>query len=93
MTGETSGVLEAYGTRMEVPSGDVTLTRWYAPGHGLVLAKEERNQVVVLEDGTQIEYSERTRFALRSAETSIPARAGSVIAPAAPADSAPGMAP
>ena len=93
LTGETSGVLEAYGTRMEVPSGDVTLTRWYAPGHGLVLAKEERNQVVVLEDGTQIEYSERTRFALRSAETSIPARAGSVIAPAAPADSAPGMAP
>ncbi|MDP6979798.1 MAG: hypothetical protein QF570_14520 [Myxococcota bacterium] len=69
LTGQISGVVEAYGTRMEVPSGDVTITRWYAPGAGLVLAKEERNQTFVLEDGTQMNYSERTQFALRSAET------------------------
>lgn len=68
LTGEISGVVEAYGTRMEVPDGDITVTRWYAPGHGLVLAKEERNQTLVLEDGSTMDYSERTQFALRSTD-------------------------
>ncbi len=78
LTGQISGVVEAYGTRMEVPSGDITITRWYAPGAGLVLAKEERSQTLVLEDGTQMNYSERTQFALRSAETE------TAVTPAAP---------
>ncbi|MFT5441213.1 MAG: hypothetical protein ACI8W3_000253 [Myxococcota bacterium] len=69
LTGQVSGVVEAYGTRMEVPSGDITVTTWYAPGVGLVLAKEERSQVLLMEDGTSIEYSERSQFALRSRRT------------------------
>lgn len=69
LTGQISGVVEVYGSRMEVPTGDVTLTRWYAPGVGLVLAKEERSQTLVFEDGTRMEYSERTQFALRSTDT------------------------
>lgn len=69
LTGQISGVVEAYGSRMEVPSGDFTVTRWYAPGIGLVLAKEEFSQILVLEDGTQMDYSERTQFALRSTES------------------------
>lgn len=36
---------------MEVPSGDCSVTRGYAPGFGLVLAKEERSQSPVHEDG------------------------------------------
>ena len=36
---------------MEVPSGDYSVTRGYAPGFGLVLAKEERSQSLVHEDG------------------------------------------
>ncbi len=90
LTGEISGVVEAYGTRMEVPSGDITVTRWYAPGHGLVLAKEERSQTVVLEDGTTMDYSERTQFALRSSDTPT---TSAVVAPAAPADTGPSVAP
>lgn len=68
LTGQISGVVEAYGSRMEVPSGDFTITEWYAPGVGLVLAKEEFSQILVLEDGTSMDYSERTQFALRSTE-------------------------
>ena len=73
---EISGVVEVYGSRMEVPTGEVTLTEWYAPGVGLVLAKEERSQTLVFEDGTRMEYSERTQFALRSTDspaTAVPA--------------------
>lgn len=69
LMGQVSGVVEAYGRRMEVPSGDITVTTWYAPGVGLVLAKEERSQLLLLEDGTSIEYSERSQFALRSRST------------------------
>lgn len=69
LTGQISGVVEAYGSRMEVPSGDFSVTRWYAPGIGLVLAKEEFSQILVLEDGTQMDYSERTQFALRSTKS------------------------
>ena len=107
LTGEISGVVEAYGTRMEVPSGEVSVTRWYAPGHGLVLAKEVRSQKLVLEDGTEMDYSERTQYALRSAETPIasalaPAEPQDVVepeghteneAPAAPAEASPEVAP
>jgi hypothetical protein len=76
LTGQISGVVEVYGSRMEVPTGEVTLTEWYAPGVGLVLAKEERSQTLVFEDGTRMEYSERTQFALRSTDspaTAVPA--------------------
>ena len=53
---------------MDVPSDDCSVTRGYAPGFGLVLAKEERSQSLVHEDGSTIEYSERAQFALRSTE-------------------------
>ena len=53
---------------LEVPSDDYSVTRGYAPGFGLVLAKEERSQSLVHEDGSTIEYSERAQFALRSTE-------------------------
>jgi hypothetical protein len=68
LTGQISGVVEAYGRRMEVPTGDFSLTQWYAPGVGLVLAKQEISQTLVLEDGKSMEYSERAQFALRSTE-------------------------
>lgn len=68
LTGQITGVVEVYGERMEVPSGDYTVTQWYAPGVGLVLAKEERSQTLIREDGSTMEYSERSQFALRSAE-------------------------
>ncbi|MBW2294240.1 MAG: hypothetical protein JRG94_18290 [Deltaproteobacteria bacterium] len=54
---------------MEVPSGDFSVTQWYAPGVGLVLAKEEISQTLVLEDGKSMDYSERSQFALRSTES------------------------
>ncbi|MCH7598357.1 MAG: hypothetical protein IH973_01260 [Myxococcales bacterium] len=73
LTGQISGIVEAYGSRMEVPSGDFTLTEWYAPGVGLVLAKEQRTQTLVFEDGTRVEYSERTQFALRSTDSALAA--------------------
>ncbi|MBW2723681.1 MAG: hypothetical protein JRE71_04780 [Deltaproteobacteria bacterium] len=69
LTGQISGVIEAYGSRMEVPSGDFSVTQWYAPGVGLVLAKEEISQTLVLEDGKSMDYSERSQFALRSTES------------------------
>lgn len=53
---------------MEVPSGDYTVTQWYAPDIGLVLAKEELRQTLVRGDGSSMEYSERNQFALRSVE-------------------------
>ncbi len=66
LTGQISGVVEAYGSRIEVPSGDFSVTEWYAPGVGRVLVKEKLEQMLVLEDGSTVEYSERTQFALRS---------------------------
>lgn len=69
LKGQTSGVVEVYGSRMEVPTGDYSITQWYAPGVGLVLAKEEINQTLVFEDGRSMDYSERTQFALRSTES------------------------
>lgn len=69
LKGQISGVIEAYGSRMEVPSGDYSVTQWYAPGVGLVLAKEEISQTLILEDGRSMNYSERTQFALRSSES------------------------
>jgi len=71
--GRIAGVLEAYGSRMEVPEGTFSMTEWFAPGVGLVLTKEELSQVIVLEDGSRLDYSERTQFALRSSEESAPA--------------------
>ena len=68
LSGQISGVIEVYGERMEVPSGDYTVTQWYAPGMGLVLAKEELRQTLVRGDGSSMEYSERNQFALRSVE-------------------------
>lgn len=68
LTGQTTGVVEVYGHRMEVPSGDYSVTQWYAPGVGLVLAKERRSRTLVHEDGSKIEYGERAQFALRSTE-------------------------
>jgi len=67
-TGQTPGVVEVYGQRMEVPFDDDSVTRGYAPGFGLVRAREERSQSLVHEDGSTIEYSERAQFALRSTE-------------------------
>lgn len=71
LTGQISGVVESYGSRIEVPTGDFTLTEWYAPGVGLVLAKKELKQTFVFEDGTSMEYSERTQFALRSTDEAV----------------------
>jgi len=71
--GKIAGVIEANGNRMEVPEGSFTATEWYAPGVGPVLIKEELTQTIVLEDGTTLEYSERTQFALRSTEGMTPA--------------------
>ena len=53
---------------MEVPSDDYSLTKGYAPGFGLVLAKGERSQTLVHEVAWTIEYSERAQFALRLSE-------------------------
>lgn len=78
LTGQISGIVEVNGSRMEVPTGDLTLTEWYAPGVGLVLAKEERSQTLVFEDGTSMEYSERTQFALRSTDSAVAAVPASV---------------
>lgn len=70
LTGKITGIVEAYGTRMEVPDGQYTATEWYAPGVGRVLSKIEMVQKLVLEDGTIVDYVERTQFALRSVEQS-----------------------
>ena len=86
--GEISGVIEAYGSRMEVPDGTSTETVWYAPGVGRVLTKLELVQTLILEDGQTLEYSERTQFALRSTEG--PTAPASIEAPhSSPGEAAP----
>jgi hypothetical protein len=65
-TGSFSGAIEISGNRIEVPSGEIVTTEWYAPGVGKVLAKEEIRQTMVLADGSALSYTERTQFALSS---------------------------
>jgi hypothetical protein len=71
--GVVSGVVEAYGSRMEIPDGRYTSTQWYAPGVGRVLVKQEIRQTLVLEDGSQVLYSERIQYALRETTAAGPA--------------------
>lgn len=83
-TGNARGHLDVYGSEIEVRSGTVTTTEWYAPGVGLVMAKSETQQTLALEDGSIIDFVEQTQVALREVElarTSAPAAS----TPAAPA--------
>jgi hypothetical protein len=70
-TGAFSGAIEVYGNRVEIPSGVLVTTEWYAPGVGKVLVKEEISQTMVLADGSTLDYSERTQFALSSQRSGI----------------------
>jgi hypothetical protein len=70
-TGVFSGAIEVYGNRIEIPSGVLVITEWYAPGVGKVLAKEEISQTMVLADGSTLDYSERTQFALSSQKSGL----------------------
>jgi hypothetical protein len=73
LEGAVSGVVEAHGSRTEIPDGRYTSTEWYAPGVGRVLVKQEISQTLVLEDGSEVLYSERIQFALRETTATVPA--------------------
>jgi len=73
--GAISGVVEAHGSRLEIPDGRYSSTVWYAPGVGRVLIKEETSQTLVLEDGSEMLYSERIQYALRETTAAGPAAA------------------
>lgn len=64
--GELRGTIELFGTQLEVTGGHVTATEWFARGVGLVLAKEEVEQDLLLTDGTTLSVREQTRYELSS---------------------------
>ena len=88
-SGKLSGRVDAFGSSIEVRDGSVVATEWYAPGVGVVLAKEETRQTLVLADDTIVEFSERTQYALREAEYSLPAARAPGDPPAATGAAAP----
>lgn len=70
-TGSFSGSIEVSGNPIDVQSGQIVSTEWFAPGVGKVLAKEEISESMVLADGSTLDYTERTQFALSSRKSGI----------------------
>jgi len=65
-TGSVTGELQMLGEAIDVEEGSLTSTSWYAPGVGLVLAKEESEQVLLTSDGQRIEIRESVQYTLSS---------------------------
>ena len=63
-TGRIEGGIALYGDRIEVRDGRLSATEWYAPGVGLVLAKEDLEQTLELSSGASLIFREKTQYAL-----------------------------
>jgi hypothetical protein len=86
-TGSLTGSVDVSGERIQVREGKSERTEWYAPGVGLVLAKEDRERHLELPDGQAVVLRERVEYALEGAEGAPAAESASeATGPDAPGD-------
>jgi hypothetical protein len=85
--GVMSGSVEVNGETVDVDQGRVVVTEWFAAGVGRVLAKTEVEQKLRMEDGTGLELTEKSQYALGAVELAGDARPAAP--PAAPAETSP----
>jgi len=78
-TGRIAGVTDAYGSRIEIPSGELVSTEWYAPGVGRVLIKRELSQILILPDGSKVQFVERTQYALQESTGAAPVQPAATV--------------